>query len=609
MFESAELGHKISKDEYKKAVPELRAALLEAQYDLKTKGKIPVIVLVSGQDGSGKGETINILYEWMDPRYISTLAFSEPTDEERDRPVMWRYWRALPPKGRVGIFAGSWYSDPIRHRIEGEMSKADLDARIDQINRFEAMLVNEGALILKFWFHLTKDGQKQRLKALEKDPRTAWRVTKWNWDRLKTYDKLQDVVGHVLRMTNTPWAPWMIVEGTDDRYRSLTTGRVLLEALRQRLSGDNLQETPVAPLVRLAIDGRNVLSELDLTQKLSDKDYQDQLAHWQGRLSELARDPRFKKRSLICAFEGADAAGKGGSIRRIGASLDARQYQVVPIAAPTEEERAQPYLWRFWRHMPRKGRVAIFDRTWYGRVLVERVEGFCAEHDWLRAYSEINDFEHELTEAGAIVVKFWLHISQEEQLRRFKDREATEFKRFKITEEDWRNREKWDAYEQAICDMVDRTSTGTAPWTLVEANDKNYARVKILRTLCQRLEAELSGVNLPQEDGAPSAKPGKDGKKSKADKAAKKDKAAKVKKSTKAAVAPAPAPAAEKTGKMPSPSSPAAPRPATTVRKPAVKTAPKPVAKVAAKPVAKPRAATPARTPARRATPATKKKT
>jgi polyphosphate kinase 2 (PPK2 family) len=382
----------------------------------------------------------------------------------------------------------------------------------------------------------------------------------------------------------------MIVEGTDDRYRSLTTGRVLLDALRQRLAGDNIQETPVAPLVRLAIDGRNVLSELDLTQKLSDKDYQDQLAHWQGRLSELARDPRFKKRSLICAFEGADAAGKGGSIRRIGAALDARQYQVVPIAAPTEEERAQPYLWRFWRHMPRKGRVAIFDRTWYGRVLVERVEGFCAEHDWLRAYSEINDFEHELTEAGAIVVKFWLHISQEEQLRRFNDREATEFKRFKITEEDWRNREKWDAYEQAICDMVDRTSTGTAPWTLVEANDKNYARVKILRTLCQRLEAELSGVNLPQEDGAPSAKAGKGEKSGKGDKASKKDKAAKAEKAAKSdkpakgdkaqkAKAPAPevaAPAAEKTGKMPRAASvakaPPAPRsrPAAAARKPAV---------------------------------------
>ena len=491
MFESAELGHRIDKETYRKAVPVLRSALLDAQYDLKEQGKIPVVVLISGQDGAGKGETINVLYEWMDPRFISTLAFSTPTDEERTRPAMWRYWRALPPKGRIGIFAGSWYSDPIHDSIEATLSKFALDQRIDQINRFEAMLVNEGALVLKFWFHLTKDGQRKRLKELEKNPKTAWRVTKWNWDRLKTYDRLQDVAGHVLRMTNTPWAPWIIVEGADDRYRSLTVGQIILDSLKKRLAGKTKDVTPVAPPVPPNIDGRDIISELDLTHKLAKKTYETELAKWQGRLSELIRHPGFQKRSLVCVFEGADAAGKGGSIRRIGASMDARQYQIVPIAAPTEEERAQPYLWRFWRHIPRTGRVAIFDRSWYGRVLVERVEGFCAEADWLRAYTEINDFEHELAKAGAIVIKFWLQISREEQLKRFKEREKIEFKRFKITEEDWRNRKKWDAYHRAICDMVDRTSTGNAPWTLVEANDKNYARVKIMKTVCERLEAAL----------------------------------------------------------------------------------------------------------------------
>jgi len=496
MFESAELGHRIDKETYRKEVPGLRAALLEVQYELKEKPTFPVIVLVSGQDGAGKGETINILYEWMDPRFISTLAFSEPTDEERDRPTMWRYWRALPPKGRIGIFAGSWYSVPIHDRIDGTMTKAALDQRIDQINRFEAMLVNEGALVLKFWFHLTKDGQRRRLKALEKDPRTAWRVTRWNWDRLKTYDKLQEVAGHMLRTTNTPWAPWIIVEGSDDRYRSLTVGRILLDALKKKLAAGDDQNTPVAPPVWPNIDRRDVLTELNLAQKLAKKTYEDQLARWQGKLSELVRDPRFGERSLICVFEGSDAAGKGGAIRRIAAAMDARQYQIVPIAAPTEEERAQPYLWRFWRHMPRTGRVTIFDRSWYGRVLVERVEGFCAEADWLRAYAEINDFEHELAGAGAVVVKFWLQISAEEQLARFKEREKTEFKRFKITDEDWRNREKWDAYHRAVCDMVERTSTGEAPWTLVEANDKNFARVKVMKTVCQRLEAALKQKKL-----------------------------------------------------------------------------------------------------------------
>ncbi|HEX8962090.1 MAG TPA: polyphosphate:AMP phosphotransferase [Rhodocyclaceae bacterium] len=500
MFESAELGHQIDKETFKKAEPQLRSWLLDAQYELKENAKFPVIVLVSGQDGAGKGETINVLYEWMDPRYISTLAFSAPTDEERQRPFMWRYWRALPPKGRLGIFAGSWYSSPIHDRVEGNMTKAAVDARIDQINRFEQMLVNEGALILKFWFHLTKDGQKRRLKALEKDPRTAWRVTKWNWDRLKTYDKLQDVVGHVLRMTNTPWAPWIIIEGEDDRYRSLTTGKILLDAIKQRLAGTGKQATPVAAPVPVNLDGRDLLSELDLSHKIAKKDYEDQLAKWQGRLSELVRDPRFKQKSVICVFEGSDAAGKGGAVRRVTAALDARDYQIVPIAAPTEEERAQPYMWRFWRHIPRTGRVTIFDRSWYGRVLVERVEGFCAEEDWLRAYTEINDFEHELVEAGAVVLKFWLQIGKDEQLKRFKEREKIEFKRFKITDEDWRNREKWDAYHNAVCDMVDRTSTGNAPWTLVEANDKYYARVKVLRTICERLQRALDGEQKNEEE-------------------------------------------------------------------------------------------------------------
>jgi AMP-polyphosphate phosphotransferase len=375
MFESAELGHRIDKATFKKEEPLLRAQLLKAQFDLKQNGKIPVVVLVSGQDGAGKGETINVLYEWMDPRYISTLAFSAPSDEERERPFMWRYWRALPPKGRIGIFSGSWYSSPLNEHIEGRINDAELDQRIEQINRFEAMLVNEGAIVLKFWFHLTKDGQKRRLKALESDPKTAWRVTKWNWDRLKTYDKLQKSARHVLRMTNTPCAPWVIVEGEDDNYRSLTVGKMLHEVIRARLDGAAPDTTPVARRVRPKLDEKDLLSALTLDQTLSKSDYETALARYQSKLSELVRHPRFANRSLVCAFEGADAAGKGGSIRRIAGALDARDYQIVPVAAPTEEERAQPYLWRFWRHMPRNGRVTIFDRTWYGRVLVERVEG------------------------------------------------------------------------------------------------------------------------------------------------------------------------------------------------------------------------------------------
>ncbi|MDR2637505.1 MAG: polyphosphate:AMP phosphotransferase [Zoogloeaceae bacterium] len=512
MFESAELGHTIDKKTFKAEVSLLREALLEAQFELREKGKIPVIILISGVDGAGKSETIHDLYEWLDPRYISTQAFSDPSDEESERPFMWRYWRALPPRGQMSIFAGSWYSLPIARRISGDIDQAMFDQRIDQFNRFEAMLVNEGALILKFWFHLSREGQKKRLKALEKDPRSAWRVTKESWERLKTYDQLQEVASHLLRMTNTPWAPWIVVEGTDDRYRSLTVGKMVLSSLQRRLADPREQHYPVAPPIMHPIDTLDVLTALDLTQTLPKPEYEIRLAKAQGRLSELVRSPEFKKHSLILAFEGADAAGKGGSIRRLVAALDARQYQIVPIAAPTEEERVQPYLWRFWRYIPRNGRTTIFDRTWYGRVLVERVEGFCSEADWLRAYAEINDFEHELVADGAVIVKFWLQISKEEQLRRFEERENISFKRYKITEEDWRNRDRWDDYHQAICDMVERTSTGAAPWTLVEANDKYFARVKVLETVCNRLEEALFDqprqLPLPQPPSSPESGPG-----------------------------------------------------------------------------------------------------
>lgn len=502
MFEAAEIAHKISKAEYRKAVPALRKALLDAQAELRARKPCAVILLVSGQDGAGKSETINTLYGWMDPHDLNTLAFSEPSDEEAERPALWRYWKSLPPRGRIGIFAGSWYSTPIREHIDGTLSTLALEARAEQINRFEAMLQNEGALILKFWFHLDKAAQKKRLQTLASDPRTAWRVTERSWERLKGVDRLQKTASHLLRMTNTARAPWIVVDGRNDEYRSLTVGRVLLEALHARLEQVQAPTTPVAPMVRLGGNGPNVLTAMKLHRQLDTASYDLELARWQGTLSELARHPHFRKRALVCVMEGADAAGKGGAIRRVAAALDARQYQVIPVAAPTEEESLQPYLWRFWRHLPRHGRAAFFDRSWYGRVLVERVEGFCHEADWLRAYSEINDFEHEMNDSGIIVVKFWLQISQDEQLRRFKERESTDFKRFKITDEDWRNREKWDAYQQAVCDMIDRTSTDEAPWTLVEANDKKYARVKILKTLCERLQRELD-VSPHKADHAP----------------------------------------------------------------------------------------------------------
>ncbi len=397
-------------------------------------------------------------------------------------------------EGRVGVFLGSWYTWPILNKVFNVTKTADLEQSLERAKRLEKMLVDDGALIIKFWLHLSKEKQKKRLKALEKNPLTRWRVTERDWKHFKAYDKFQTVHEKVIRNTSTAEAPWLIVEGEDPHYRSLTIGKMILKAITARL------EQKVAPqasagLLLPSIDNLDILKALDMTQALEKDKFKLELEKYQGHLNSLTRDPRFKDITVVVVFEGTDAAGKGGSIRRVTAALDARQYQVVPIAAPTEEERAQSYLWRFWRQIPRRGRVTIFDRSWYGRVLVERVEKFISEADWMRAYGEINDFEAQLVRHDILVVKFWLAITKDEQLRRFEDREQTGFKNFKITEDDWRNRKKWKQYEHAVCDMVDRTSTEIAPWILVEANDKNFARIKILKRLCEQIETKLKHLS------------------------------------------------------------------------------------------------------------------
>ncbi len=489
MFESAELGHRVSKKDYAKQEPGLRAALLDVQMRAIERAEFPIVLLSGGVDGGGKGELVNLLLEWMDPRHIQVHAMGLPTDEEKARPPMWRFWRSLPPRGKMGVFFGSWYTGPIIDRAYGRISGAEFTRVLAEISRFERMLVDEGALVVKFWLHLSRSAQKKRFQELESDPATAWRVTKDDWAHRKRYDRFREVSEHALRDTSTAEAAWNVVEASDRRYRNLTVGRTLLEAVGKRL--ERKRPTPVRapPPPPPPIDHRNLIEELDLSLSLSDWQYDRRLSEQQARLNALSRDRRFREgHACVVVFEGNDAAGKGGAIRRVTAALDARRYHVVPIAAPTEEERAQPYLWRFWRHVPRRGHFAMFDRSWYGRVLVERVEGLAADADWMRGYREIVDFEESLVRAGIVLLKFWLAISPEEQLRRFKEREKIAFKRFKITKEDWRNRDKWGAYERAVCDMVDRTGTDVAPWTLVEAEDKRWARVKIVTAIADGLE-------------------------------------------------------------------------------------------------------------------------
>jgi polyphosphate:AMP phosphotransferase len=490
VFEIAELGRKLSKKEFQEAVPALRTELLEVQRRLET-ADFPVLILLNGVEGAGKGQALNLLHEWMDARLMLAHALGEPDAAQLQRPEYWRFWMALPPKGRIGLYVGNWYTQPIVRRAFDDMKSAQFEQHIAKINAFEKALVDDGALVLKFWFHLSEDVQRKRLDKLRADPERTWRVTKKDRKYLENYRRLRSVSEHMLRETSTGEAPWTLIEGSDERYRNVTMARHVLEQIRGHLDArENEAHEHEAPPVP-DHNPLTILDQLDLTKSLSRKSYERELERAQGRLAVLSRAAYKKGVAATFVFEGWDAGGKGGAIRRILRALDARQYRVIPIAAPTDEERAHHYLWRFWRHVPPRGSFTIYDRSWYGRVLVERVEGFATPAQWRRAYKEIIDFEEHLVEHGNALAKFWLHISPEEQLRRFEERKTKPWKQHKITDEDYRNRDKMSAYELAADEMIGRTSTEFATWTLVEANDKHHARIKVLQTVCDELERAL----------------------------------------------------------------------------------------------------------------------
>ncbi|HBR96733.1 MAG TPA: polyphosphate:AMP phosphotransferase [Gammaproteobacteria bacterium] len=519
MFEVAELGNKISSEEYDKEESRLREELLQLQQDLRL-AKFPVIVVFAGVDGAGKGETVNRLSSWMDPRWLVTNAYSDPSDEESERPEFWRYWRDLPPKGQIGMFLSAWYSKPVVDHAWGRIGTPEFDEQLARIQGFEKELAADGALIIKFWMHLGKSQQKKRLKKLENDPHQAWRVTDNDWRNWKNYDGFIRTAERTILNTSSGENAWTIVEGEQSRYREITVARHIRDAVRQHLKTWDIEQKVVAEALKKRAEEkqekdsqivdpkqvqivpaptRTILSTLDMTQQLERPDYKTQLKKQQSRLNRLYREAKARGISSMLVFEGWDAAGKGGAIRRLTAAMDSRDYRVLPFAAPTDEENAHHYLWRFWRHLSRAGKVSIFDRSWYGRVLVERIEGFARNHEWQRAYAEINSFEEQLVEHGIVLMKYWVHITPEEQLERFGEREKIPYKRWKLTDGDWRNRAQWGAYEMAVHEMIERTSTRNAPWTLVEGNNKYFARVKIIESYCKQLEKTL-GINANDKD-------------------------------------------------------------------------------------------------------------
>ncbi len=506
MFRVAELGRSVSQEEYDQQLPSLRERLLEAQTQIDEAG-MPVIVLFAGVDGAGKGDLTNLLSQWMDPRRIVTQAYERPTTEERERPEYWRFWRDLPKKGRLGVFLKAWYSKALLQRAYGRIGELEFFSQLDEAVSFEETLAKDGALVLKFWMHLGRDQQEQRLRALEADPATAWRVKPKDWEHWAMYDPFVHAAETLIARTSKPGARWHIIEGTDPLYRGLAVGnRILAEidrTLKSRAAAESAgasadtETRPTRSTETLAPTdtgptGATVLSVLDLGKTLDRESYAVRLNELEARLNALHRAARTARVSTVLLFEGMDAAGKGGAIRRLTAALDARSCSAVSIGPPTDEERAHHYLWRFWRLLPRAGSVLIFDRSWYGRVLVERVEGFASRKEWERAYSEINNFERQLIDHYAVLGKFWLQVSDEEQARRFEERAKVPHKRWKLTDEDWRNRKQRPAYEQAVHDMVARTSTPAAPWVLIEGDDKRYARIRVLEEVCTLLEKALS---------------------------------------------------------------------------------------------------------------------
>lgn len=468
-----------------KAESALRVSLLSAQRALRDKKK-SVVILVSGVNGAGSGEVIRSLGNWLDPRSVRTYAFSRRSQDERERPLFWRYWMSLPAHGEIAIYSHAWYTEAVRKYAKQKITKRNFSRMLGHIRQLESDLTSDGALVLKYWLHLSAAEQKARFEELSANPETSWRVSKEDEKSVKFHSAYEQAATAAIEKTDVENSPWQILRSVDPASCAWFIGR----DIHRRLVTDREDGAARKQAIVTTVGGRyrDKLGNVDLSLRLSKSKYQKRLARYQARLAELHRRAKNNDVSTVVVFEGWDAAGKGGAIRRLTYAMDPRQYRVIRIAAPTDEELAHHYLWRFWRQIPRAGHTTIYDRSWYGRVLVERVEGFATAERWSQAYDEINDFEQALVEHGTLVVKFWLHISMEEQLQRFKHREETPHKKHKITAEDYRNREKWQEYELAANEMLVRTDTSWAPWQAVAANDKRFARVEVLEHLCDALE-------------------------------------------------------------------------------------------------------------------------
>lgn len=493
MLDTLDLTLSLDRESYRTQIEALMRQLRSLERQCWEK-QLPVIIVLEGWAAAGKGTLLKKMVNYIDPRGFAVHPIFSASPEERQYPFLWRFWQKLPPKGSLGIFYHSWYTRVLEDRLLGKLPGGEVLFAMGDINAFESQLVEDGVAIAKFWLHLSRKELKKRLKNYEADELESWRVRPEDWEQAKQYDQYAVLAEEMLTYTSTGFSPWTLVEGDCPRWARVKVLSHLVAVITQALDRRNLPASQVPPLPhqeKLLPTEPDFLAKVDLSSRLDREDYRQRLREAQVELRRLQLTIYKEKIPVVALFEGWDAAGKGGAIKRLTDTLDPRSYRVNAFPAPNEEEKRYHYLWRFWRRLPQAGTIGIFDRSWYGRVLVERIEGFASEEEWRRAYREINEFETQLAHAGYVILKFWLHVSQEEQLRRFQERDQNTFKQYKLTAEDWRNREKWDLYYVGVNQAIARTSTPAAPWTIVAGDDKYYARVKVIETVIEAIKAQL----------------------------------------------------------------------------------------------------------------------
>ena len=465
-----------------------RSKLSVLQMQIKEHG-LPVLVLFEGWGTAGKGSVLGKVIKNIDPRFFKVATMDEPTEEEGRKPFLYRYFVKIPANGKLEFLDSGWMDEVVKDVLHDKIGEKEYKKKIESVKRFERQLTDNGYLVMKFFFQISRKEQKKRIEVLKENKDTRWRVSgDEDWQN-KHYDKCMHVFDRYLNDTNSPADPWYIVDAKNRKWAELQVLETLVSGIETALKNSNL----AVPLLQNVFPLEKIpkLSEISLDKELSEEEYKKELKNLQSKLSELHNRLYRRKIPVVIAYEGWDAAGKGGNIKRITEALDPRGFEVHPIASPLPNEKARHYLWRFWNRLPKTGHIAIFDRTWYGRVMVERLEGFCSENEWQRAYNEINEFEKELSDWGAVIIKFWVQIDKDTQLARFEERQNTPEKQWKITDEDWRNREKWDLYETAVNEMLKKTNTTYAQWHVLESNDKKYARIKALKIVIDAIEAAL----------------------------------------------------------------------------------------------------------------------